>query len=72
MAFYVDYTEANVKKYKKKIEDLETFDICWNVKENEPVLVSINRIRSDPLGYIKYADSIPPSEESVGKKRKRS
>jgi hypothetical protein len=50
MAFYVDYTEANVKKYKKKIKDLETFDICWNVKENEPVLVSINRIRSDPLG----------------------
>lgn len=71
MAFYVDYTEANVKKWEKKIDDLEKFHICWNTKENEFVLISKNRIRSDPLGYIKYAYSIPSSEESVGEKRKK-
>lgn len=59
IAFYVDYTGENVKKVQKKIEDLETFGIC-----------SLNRIRSDPLGYKRYPDSNPPSEQSLVKKRK--
>ncbi|KAI7895839.1 uncharacterized protein EV154DRAFT_476932 [Mucor mucedo] len=29
MAFYVVYTDENMKIYKKKIEELDSFEICW-------------------------------------------
>lgn len=50
IAFYADYIDENVKKYKKKIEKLEYFDIFWNVSENELVFVSIYWAHSNPLG----------------------
>ncbi|KAI9255381.1 hypothetical protein EDC94DRAFT_617490 [Helicostylum pulchrum] len=59
-----------VKSTTKKIEDLETFEFCWSVKGNGPFIVSLNRIRSDPLGYKIYPNSNPPSEQSLVKKRK--
>lgn len=62
---------SRYKKVQKKIEELETFDSCWNVKENEPVLVSISRICNDPLESIKYVDSLPSSEESMEKREKK-
>lgn len=40
MFFYVDYTEENAKIYKK-IEEFEDTEICWNIREQEPVLVMI-------------------------------
>ncbi|KAI9487111.1 MAG: hypothetical protein EXX96DRAFT_551861 [Benjaminiella poitrasii] len=53
MFFYVDYTEENVKIYKKKIEEFEDSELCWNIREGEPVMVMKNRIRGDPLNYRK-------------------
>ncbi|RCH80362.1 hypothetical protein CU098_005056 [Rhizopus stolonifer] len=70
MFFYVDYTEENVKTYRKKIEEFEGSEICWNVREQEPVLVLKQRIRGDPLTYNKYLDE-RVEDKPKDNKRKR-
>lgn len=67
MFFYVDYTEENVRIYKKKIEEFEDSELCWNIREGEPVMVMKNRIRGDPLNYRKYPDE-SPKEKKVDKR----
>lgn len=64
MFFYVDYTKENVKIYKKKIEEFDDFELCWNIREEEPVMVMKNRIRGDPLNYWKYPDESPKEKKS--------
>lgn len=54
MFFYVEYTEENVKKYKKRIEDLNVVKICYNTSPNQPILVSLERIYENPHSYHKY------------------
>ncbi|ORE02169.1 hypothetical protein BCV72DRAFT_235148, partial [Rhizopus microsporus var. microsporus] len=53
MLFYVTFTEENVIKYKKKIEDFHKIGICWK----QPILVSKTRILGDPMTYTKYIKS---------------
>ncbi|KAI8889955.1 hypothetical protein K501DRAFT_290645 [Backusella circina FSU 941] len=69
MFFYVDYTEENVKIYKKKIEEFEDSELCWNIREQEPILVMKHRIRGDPLTYQKYPDD-NPKEKKVDKRER--
>lgn len=54
MFFYVEYTKENVKKYKKRIEDLNAVEICYNTSPNQPILVSLERIYESPHLYHKY------------------
>lgn len=56
MLFYVDYNEENVEKCKKKIKDVGNVEICYNTRPNEPVLVSIQRIRENPQAYHLYPE----------------
>lgn len=62
MVFYVDYTEESVKIYRKKNQDSE---ICWNNREQEPILVTKSRIRDDPLTYQKYLDESPEEKKLI-------
>ncbi|KAI9283337.1 hypothetical protein BY458DRAFT_543609 [Sporodiniella umbellata] len=62
--FYVDFTNENVQKYQKKFEKFKEVEICWNLSEKEPVVVSKKRIRGDPHGYRTYPQIIPPTESS--------
>ncbi|KAI8091298.1 uncharacterized protein B0P05DRAFT_463368 [Gilbertella persicaria] len=55
MFFYVDYTEENVKKYSKQLEDFGNVEICYNTKPNQPILVSMERIRNQPESYHLYS-----------------
>lgn len=68
--FYVEYTEENVIFYRKQIEELHDSKICWNLREQEPILVSKQRIRGDPLTYNEYLDEAPPEEEKVSKRER--
>lgn len=73
MFFYVDYTDENVANYRKKIEEFEDVDICYNVDERQPVLVSKQRIRGDPITYRKYLESIDTSlDQARNIKRRRN
>lgn len=50
--FYVDYTEENVKKYNNRLnKDFGNVEICYNTEPNQPMLVSMERIRNDPERY---------------------
>lgn len=69
MFFYVDYTEENVKIYKKKIEEFEGSELCWTSREEEPILVMKHRIRGDPLTYQKYPDE-SPKEKKIDKRER--
>ncbi|KAI7860844.1 hypothetical protein BDC45DRAFT_429748 [Circinella umbellata] len=52
MLFYVDYSVKNAKKCEKKIEELGDFEICYNVDPKQPILVSRQRISSDPIDIL--------------------
>jgi hypothetical protein len=54
MFFYVEYTEENVIKYKKVLEDFGDVEICYNVDPKQPVLVNVRRIHERPLLYRLY------------------
>ncbi|PHZ07179.1 uncharacterized protein RHIMIDRAFT_316939 [Rhizopus microsporus ATCC 52813] len=69
MLFYVDYSVENAKKCEKKIEDLGDFEICYNVDPKQPILVSIQRIRGDPLTYRTYLHSSDIPDKSLKRKR---
>ncbi|OAD70841.1 hypothetical protein PHYBLDRAFT_64084 [Phycomyces blakesleeanus NRRL 1555(-)] len=66
--FYVDFTEESVNTYRKKIKEFEDSEICWNIREQDPILVLKQRIRGDPLTYKKYLDETP--EEKVNKRER--
>lgn len=73
MFFYVDYTDENVTNYKKKIDEFEDVEICYNVDERQPILVSKQRIRGDPITYRKYLESIDSSlDQAQSNKRQRN
>ncbi|KAL1929731.1 hypothetical protein VTP01DRAFT_1869 [Rhizomucor pusillus] len=59
MFFYVDFTEENVKRCKKKLEELGEAEICWNTDPRQPIVVSLARIREDPFTYRRYETSDP-------------
>ncbi|KAI8326788.1 hypothetical protein BD560DRAFT_361671, partial [Blakeslea trispora] len=69
MLFYVDYSEENAMKCEKRIKDLGDFEICYNVDPKQPVLVSKQRIRGDPLTYRTYLRSSDIPDESSKRKR---
>ncbi|KAI8968265.1 hypothetical protein BDF20DRAFT_839387 [Mycotypha africana] len=69
MLFYVDYSEENVKKCEKKIEDLGDFEICYNADPKQPILVSKQRIRGDPFTYRTYLPSDDMPDNSLKRKR---
>ncbi|KAI9355488.1 hypothetical protein BD770DRAFT_323925 [Pilaira anomala] len=56
MLFYVDYTDENVKKCKKKLENFGNIEVCYNINPTDPVLVSIERIREKPQSYHLYSE----------------
>jgi hypothetical protein len=56
MLFYVDYTEENLEKCKRKMKNLGNVEVCYNIKPTEPVLVSIERIREMPQSYHLYSE----------------
>lgn len=58
MFFYVEYTEGNVKKYKRRIEDFNAVEICYNINPNQPILVSLERIYENPHSYHLYSTNI--------------
>ncbi|KAI7895968.1 uncharacterized protein EV154DRAFT_547969 [Mucor mucedo] len=53
--FYVEYKEENVKKYKKMLEK-EDYEICYNTRPNEPIVVMKKRILHEPDRYHLYTD----------------
>ncbi|KAI9487112.1 MAG: hypothetical protein EXX96DRAFT_472871 [Benjaminiella poitrasii] len=57
MFFYVDYTEENVKKYNNRLKDFGNVEICYNTEPNQPILVSMERIRNDSGRYHLYFDN---------------
>lgn len=57
MFFYVNFTEENVKRCKKKLEELGEAEICWNADRRQPVVVHKLRIKGDPFTYKKYLDT---------------
>lgn len=57
MFFYVEYTEENVKKYRKRIEDFGNVEICYNIKPTQPILVSLIRIYENPQFFHLYLSS---------------
>ncbi|KAI7852905.1 hypothetical protein BDC45DRAFT_443236 [Circinella umbellata] len=59
MFFYVDYTEENVKKYINRLKDFGEVEICYNTNPNQPILVSMKRIRDNPENYHIYPDVTP-------------
>ncbi|KAI8993319.1 hypothetical protein BDB01DRAFT_775896 [Pilobolus umbonatus] len=65
MFFYVDYTEENVKKYNNRLEDFGNVEICYNIEPNQPILVSMERIRNDPESYHLYSDNTSVDEEET-------
>lgn len=56
MLFYVDYTEENLRKCKRKMKDFGNVEVCYNIKPTEPVLVSIERIHEKPQLYHLYSE----------------
>ncbi|KAI8889662.1 hypothetical protein K501DRAFT_170389, partial [Backusella circina FSU 941] len=52
-----DYTEENVKKYNNRLKDFGNVEICYNTEPNQPILVSMERIRNDPESYHLYSDN---------------
>ncbi|KAL0075651.1 hypothetical protein J3Q64DRAFT_1703071 [Phycomyces blakesleeanus] len=52
---------------QKKIEEFEDSETCWNIREQDPILVLKQRIRGDSLTYKKYLDETP-EEEKVNKR----
>lgn len=72
MFFYAKCTDENVKKYKKKIEDFEEVDICYNIDERSSILVSKLAILGDPFTYQTYleAESVNVLEQSENEEKK--
>ncbi|KAI8339787.1 hypothetical protein EDC96DRAFT_427679, partial [Choanephora cucurbitarum] len=52
--FYQDYTEFNVEKLLKKLENFEDVDICYDENPFKRILLSNKRIDSNPQKYKKY------------------
>jgi hypothetical protein len=52
MFFYVEHSEENVKKYKKKIEDFEEVGICYNADERKPILAHKLSTLGDHFGIL--------------------
>lgn len=73
LAFYVNYTEADIKKYKKKkLKTWKRLTVVGMSRKMSHFLFPLAEFAmNDPLESIKYVDSLPSSEESVGKKRKK-
>jgi hypothetical protein len=73
MFIYVDYNEENVAKYKKKIEEFEDVEICYNGDERQLILAYMQKVRGDPRKYRKYLESIAPIlDQAKYKKRQRN
>ncbi|KAG2228722.1 hypothetical protein INT48_007455, partial [Thamnidium elegans] len=68
MFFYVKYSDENVKKYKKKIEDFEEADICYNVDEHKPISASKLSIFGDPFTYKTYLEAESSKTDSQMKR----
>ncbi|ORZ19047.1 hypothetical protein BCR42DRAFT_412088 [Absidia repens] len=58
MFFYVEYTEENVMKYKKVLEDFGDVEICYNTDPKQPILVTERKIHECPLVYRLYPANI--------------
>lgn len=54
MFFYVEYTEENVAKYTRRLEEFGDVDICYNIEPTQPVLVPKQRILNNPEAYHLY------------------
>lgn len=59
--FYVKFTEENVTKYRKVMEDYGDVEICYNTDPRQPVLVTKRKIHECPYLYYLYpADILTP------------
>jgi hypothetical protein len=47
--FLFNYTEGNVKKYKKEINNLVNIEICYNIDLKQPVIVTLSGIHKSHL-----------------------
>ncbi|KAL0089121.1 hypothetical protein F4703DRAFT_1791418 [Phycomyces blakesleeanus] len=56
------YSEENVARLSKKIEELGSFDVCYENDPVRPVLVNLNAIRNDPVNYKLYVTEEAPEE----------
>ncbi|KAL0080396.1 hypothetical protein J3Q64DRAFT_1644386 [Phycomyces blakesleeanus] len=59
MFFYVEFTEENVMKYKKAVEDYGVVEICYNTYPRQQVLVAKRKIRECPHLYCLHPVNIP-------------
>ncbi|KAG0806776.1 hypothetical protein G6F16_010999 [Rhizopus arrhizus] len=49
--FCEDYSKENAARLSKKIEELGTFDVCYENDPKRPVLVHLSVIRNDPTTF---------------------
>ncbi|KAG2190613.1 hypothetical protein INT47_009245 [Mucor saturninus] len=68
--FCEDYSKENAAKLSKRIEELGTFDVCYENDSNRPVHVHLSVIRNDPTTFKRYLSecSIVDLEDKVGAK----
>lgn len=55
--FCQKYTESNVEKLLKRMENFEDVDFCYDENPLKPILLSNERIDSEPLKYKRYNNS---------------
>lgn len=62
--------KENAAKLSKRIEELGTFDVCYESDSNRPVLVHLSVIQNDPTTFKRYLSecSIVDLEDKVGAK----
>ncbi|KAI8973791.1 hypothetical protein BDF20DRAFT_823931 [Mycotypha africana] len=54
MFFIKEYTEENVKKLEKKLEEIEDVEICYIDDPTEPVLINKVKIIQNPFRFQSY------------------
>ncbi|KAG0755624.1 hypothetical protein G6F57_011724 [Rhizopus arrhizus] len=52
-----DYSKENAARLSKKIEELGTFDVCYENDPKRPVLLNLANVRSQPSIFKFYETS---------------
>jgi hypothetical protein len=55
--FCEDYSKENAARLSKRIEELGTFDVCYENDSKRPVLLNVADIRSQPSIFKTYKTS---------------
>lgn len=67
--FCEKYTQSNVAKLLKRLDNIEDVDICFDENPLKPFLLPNSRINTEPLKYKRYDTLKSTSETTCAEKK---